>query len=154
VVEVGQTKGGYGRARRNDRALGPWVACLGVRAVGKNDRPTLMSVEGGAGGQTQAAEETAVAVAVVDGRVGLSEEVFDGITSILKVRVEGKKGPERRPPDSRRSAVSRVRQMTTARRYQAFLEEGLSRAHVAQGCSAGRSHQGCKYTVSYLVPVS
>src|SRR6267142_126751 len=148
VVEVGQTKGGYGRARKNDRALGPWVACLGVRAVGRNARPPLTIVEGGAGGQTQAAEETAVAVAVVDGRVGLSEEVFDGITSILKLREEEKK-PERCPPDSRRSAVSRVRQMTTARRYQSFLEEGLSRAHVAQGCSADRSRQGCKHTVSY-----
>ena len=148
VVEVGQTKGGYGRARKNDRALGQWVACLGARAVGRNDRPPSMTVEGGAGGQTQAAEETvAVAVAVVDGRLGLKEEVFDGITSILKLREGGKKGLERCPPDSRRSAVSRVRQMTTARRYQAFLEEGLSRENVAQGCSADRSRRGCKHTV-------
>jgi hypothetical protein len=91
VVEVGQTKGGYGRARKNDRASDPWVACLGVRAVGRNDRRPLTTVEGGAGEQTQAVEETAAAVAVVDGQFGLSEEVFDGITSILKLKEEGKR---------------------------------------------------------------
>jgi hypothetical protein len=90
AVEVGQREGGCGMVRKGDKASGQLVACLSVRVVVKYGRPSLPTVGGEAGGQTQAGEETAAAV-VVDGPVGLSEEVFDGITSILKLREEEQK---------------------------------------------------------------
>jgi len=84
VVEAGRTRGGCGRARRDDRALSQVVACWSARAAGRNDRLQLPSAGGEEGGRTQAA-------AVVDGWVlGLAEEVFDGITSIQKLREGGK----------------------------------------------------------------
>jgi hypothetical protein len=89
AVEVGQREGGCGMVRKDDKASGRLVACLSVRVVVKYGRPSLPTVGGEEGGQTQAGEETAAAV--VDGRVGLSEEVFDGITSILKLREEEQK---------------------------------------------------------------
>lgn len=81
---VVQTKGGCGRARKDDKALGRSVAYLGVRVVGRNDRPQLLTAGGKAGGQTQVGE---AAAAVVGGRVlGFAEEVFDGLTSVLELR--------------------------------------------------------------------
>lgn len=84
--EAGQTKGGCGRVRKDGKALGRSVAYLSVRAVGRNDRPQLLTAGGKAGGQTQVGE-AAAAVVVVDGRVlGFAEEVFDGLTSVLELR--------------------------------------------------------------------
>jgi hypothetical protein len=93
VDEAGQTKGGCGRVRKDDKALGRSVAYLSVRVVGRNGRPQMLTAGGEAGGQTQVGE----AAAVVDGRVlGFAEEVFDGLTSVLELR-NGRKRSERRP---------------------------------------------------------
>lgn len=71
--------------RKDDKALGRSVAYLSVRAVGRNDRPQLLTAGGKAGGQTEVGE--AAAAVVVDGRVlGFAEEVFDGLTSVLELR--------------------------------------------------------------------
>ena len=92
---MGQTKGGCGRVRKDDKALDRAVGYLSVRAVGRNDRPQLMTAGGEAGGQTQVGE--AAAAVVVDGLVlGFAEQVFDGLTSVLELR-KGRKGPGRRP---------------------------------------------------------
>lgn len=81
MVEVERTWAVGGRARKNDMVLGRLVACLDVRAVEKYDRIRCQNAGGEAGGQMRAA---GVAVAEVDGQaVGLKEEVFDGITSII-----------------------------------------------------------------------
>jgi hypothetical protein len=81
VVEVGRTWVGDGRARKDDRALGRLVACLDVRVVERCDQLRWQTAGGEAGGQMRVA---GLAVAEADGRgVGLEEEVFDGIASIV-----------------------------------------------------------------------
>ena len=69
--------------RKDDKVLGRSVAYLSARAVGRNDRPQMLTAGGEAGGQTQVGE----VAAVVDGRVlGFVGEVFDGLTSVIGLR--------------------------------------------------------------------
>lgn len=78
VVEVGQTWGGCGRARKNDMVLGRLAACLDVRVVERNGRSRWQTAGGEGAGQTRVAE--------VGGRAaGLEGEVSDGIASIINV---------------------------------------------------------------------